>query len=413
MGNSNLVVVEGYQITEYLKNRWFDLKPLIYDTLTDGWKGGMDAHLTLQTATNQQLARLVSAYVLGFIDPSTPYGTLLFNEFNRLRPTLAIETPCVEWDEELNQWMVWLRLRSSDEAYKNEYEVGGSGWNGHPETFEDVATRTFGKKFGVPVTLQTILWPSSFPNQEERGSYFHLVCPVKFDIRPEVKGVDIIRVPVNQLPENTVEHHREIIIPAAAAYAKNRALYEAGLFMQQLALGQKHLGENGQAFDQETAKLVVAAALKLKQPQTPMGTDMYNAFAPHATNISCEGVCLRQAGDGHVEVFLTEHPFYPGKLVGMGQVVRAGEDYTDTLDRLREKEFGVPTVFKYVGERHYPKGERGHFLCRIYLSSCEGEPKTKGGWYRAFSLPENVESGHAEMINHALVVYTTSLNAPW
>mgnify|MGYP004192988093 CR=1 FL=1 len=48
--------------------------------------------------------------------------------------------------------------------------------------------------------------------------------------------------------------------------------------------------EHGLVVDQDAARLAIATCLDLKDPESPMKDEMYNAFTPHATNLAVEGV---------------------------------------------------------------------------------------------------------------------------
>jgi hypothetical protein len=147
--------------------------------------------------------------------------------------------------------------------------------------------------------------------------------------------------------------------------------------------------------DQQAARRAVAATLALKDPARPMGAEMYDAFALHATNCAVEGVCFRTRR-GRVEVLLQQRsdadPLYRHKRAVPGQVMRPSDrGPDDALARLTMLEFKVPTTYEYVGEVYIASGLRGWFNCKIFLAFPDQEP-AGAEWYPADPLPPDTDA---------------------
>jgi hypothetical protein len=133
-----------------------------------------------------------------------------------------------------------------------------------------------------------------------------------------------------------------------------------------------------------------------------MGTTLYDAFTPHATNISAEGVAFRTKADGAIEIRLEQRPgddkWYAGQFAGLGVGFRPSDSGRESaLDRLVTKEYGVPTQFEYVGDVYMTGDPHGWYECKVFLSFSDGEPK-HGEWFPVDELPENMVPVHRHKI---------------
>jgi hypothetical protein len=172
--------------------------------------------------TFHERLRLFAAKVLSLIDADQPYGAKLFNELNRLDPHLAVEGVCVRRNQKTQKLEVWLRLRGPNEAYPNQYEVGGSAiQNG--EDYAVVVRRVAEAKFKAPVAKFSVLYGKEFFQQEERGWYCHMPVAVFFETDPvDQPGEGTGWFPVKELPPNVCPHHLEKLIPAGVEYFLKR-----------------------------------------------------------------------------------------------------------------------------------------------------------------------------------------------
>jgi hypothetical protein len=90
-------------------------------TLTTGFPLALSRLGNASVEDVMKLWREFCARALSVV-PVGIYGRELYDQINRLWTTTAVETPCIEWDQDLGKWMIWLRLRGPDEAYPNQYE---------------------------------------------------------------------------------------------------------------------------------------------------------------------------------------------------------------------------------------------------------------------------------------------------
>lgn len=401
--DADSVVVDGYQITEHLRKKWEQLRKTLFSTLTGDWNASTDPHLTLQTATNQQFARLVASYILRFVDAAKPYGTELFNTLCRLTITVCIEVVCLRRNPETGDIEVLMSQRPETEsAYPGEWHCPGTAKR-IGESDDHMFARIGKGEFWSNIVKKVFLFDWDNPH-EARGHWFHRVylCIVE-------EGTRGTWFAVNNLPAKTIDHHRDILIPGAVKAFENLELLEAGQYLANLALGVESLGE-------DKVRLAVAAALDLKEPLAPMGTRLYDSFTPHATNIAAEGVAFRTRPDG-IEVLLEKRPpgdkWFSGQWAGLGVGFRNTDTGAESaLARLVAKEFKVPTKFEFVDDVYPPFTgvERGWYECKLFLAFPEGEPGS-GQWFPADPLPADtadfkIVTGHREnIIPVALTAY--------
>lgn len=153
--------------------------------------------------------------LLGEIDPSQPYGTDLFNALARLTVTVAIEAVCLRYNFITLNPEVYLVQRSPDDtAYPGEWHCPGSAMRPKNERFEEVLNRLAKKEFGtklVSTRFVTNINPS-LSEPEARGCFLSVVFLCVLEEKEGLRGKWF---PVDNLPENTVKHHRKRIIPCA------------------------------------------------------------------------------------------------------------------------------------------------------------------------------------------------------
>ena len=161
---------------------------------------------------------------LGETDPFKPYGTELFDALARLTVSVAVEAVCLRFNSE-NKIEVYLAQRSPDDtAYPGEWHCPGSAMR-PGESFEDVLARLAKREFGASLVSSRFvanLNPSKV-DPEARGTFLSIVYLCVLEKKEGLRGKWFL---VNQLPENTVKHHRTRIIPCAlgAFVAENASI---------------------------------------------------------------------------------------------------------------------------------------------------------------------------------------------
>ena len=159
-----------------------------------------------------------------------------------------------------------------------------------------------------------------------------------------------------------------------------------------MELSQEGDTEHGRVVDQDAARLAIATCLDLKDPESPMKDEMYNAFTPHATNLAVEGVSFRtNLEHGRIEVLLQPRPHddprYQGQVACPGQGIRPSDSGPQAaLDRLTAMEFKVPTRYAFVDDVYVTNGLRGWYECKVYLAFPDSAPAGTD-WYPADPLP--------------------------
>ncbi len=143
-------------------------------------------------------------------DASGHLGTELFDQIARFSTTIAFEAVLLRYNNEERDIDVYLTQRDpKDTAYPGEWHCPGSIFR-RGEQPEDVALRLGEREFGAPI-LEFHYVKDHF-HQEARGWFLAKIYLVTVELGPELRGRWF---PSRQLPERTVRHHREVIIPAA------------------------------------------------------------------------------------------------------------------------------------------------------------------------------------------------------
>ena len=131
----------------------------------------------------------------------------LWEQLTRLTITVAVETIALR--QGANGPEVLLVQRPTNEpAYPGEWHSPGSVMR-VGEQIEDVIKRLEEKEFGAKLLNYKFI--GNFNNLHEfRGHFF---TPIYLcEVAPSGRGTWF---PINNLPERTLKHHREIIIPMA------------------------------------------------------------------------------------------------------------------------------------------------------------------------------------------------------
>ena len=147
--------------------------------------------------------------LLAEVNPKESYGTALFDALTRLTVTVAVEAVCLR--HTTTEIEVFLVQRSpSETAYPGEWHCPGSATR-PGEREKDVLDRLEKKEFGGKLLTRKFVGNCNIP-EEARGHFFD---PVYLCTLGEAEGLRGKWFPVNDLPEPTVGHHRNHIIPMA------------------------------------------------------------------------------------------------------------------------------------------------------------------------------------------------------
>ena len=157
------------------------------------------------------LTKAFTAAVLRGRDPTKPAGTELCDAVMRFWTTNAFEALLFRRGED-GRIEVFLRQRSADDtAYPLEWHAPGSLYR-HGEQDADVAGRLQGE-FGCEIGNFELV--GRHITSEARGTIMSLLFLV--EALGAVREDDRHRwFPIDQLPERTVDFHRNVYIPAAA-----------------------------------------------------------------------------------------------------------------------------------------------------------------------------------------------------
>lgn len=169
--------------------------------------------------------RTAVAQLLRRIEPGA-YGTALYDAIARLSWNIAFEAVLLRVNRETGKLEVFLRRRADDDtAYPGQWHCPGSVKR-PSERWDDVALR-LRNDFGNPIRsyerVDDLDW------DEERGSFQSTIFLVEVRLTP-TEDERHCWFRVDDLPEETVESHRDRIIPMAAmAYAaKHRLGFKVG-----------------------------------------------------------------------------------------------------------------------------------------------------------------------------------------
>jgi len=132
----------------------------------------------------------------------------------RVTVSVAIEAVCLRRNPETQEVEVYMAQRSPDDtAYPNEWHCPGSVMRPR-ETIEDVLSRLSEKEFGAHL-LSTGFVCNINPSPTAPEARGHFLCIVYLCVLAEAENLRGQWFPLNNLPEKTVESHRNRIIPAA------------------------------------------------------------------------------------------------------------------------------------------------------------------------------------------------------
>ncbi len=150
------------------------------------------------------------ADLLSRVDPFRPFGTELFNAIVRVSTGIAFEAVLFRIENGVVE--VFLRRRSLDDtAYPGEWHAPGSFFRPR-EKNHDVAER-LQSEFGAKLSQYNLVNSAPLPD-DERCSGLSQIFLVQLDGFPRLDDWHGW-FSVENLPENTIHSHRDIVIPLA------------------------------------------------------------------------------------------------------------------------------------------------------------------------------------------------------
>ena len=153
--------------------------------------------------------REVAAELLQRIEPGA-YGTPLYNALARLGMNLAFEAVALRENGATGKIEVYLRQRTANEAYPLQWHAPGSVMC-VGEDWRKVANR-LANEFGTDIVSYEEI--GELFTKEERGPFLSKIFLVQLDGDPREDDRHHW-YPADNLPEVTVDHHEEHIIPLA------------------------------------------------------------------------------------------------------------------------------------------------------------------------------------------------------
>ncbi len=144
------------------------------------------------------------------IEPGA-YGTPLYNALARLGLNVAMEAMAFRLNGVTGKIEVYMRHRTSAEAYAFQWHAPGSVMR-VGENWRSVATR-LGGEFGTNIVSYDEI--GELFTKEERGPFLSKIFLVRLKDDPR-EDARHRWYPVDDLPQVTVDHHEEYIIPLAA-----------------------------------------------------------------------------------------------------------------------------------------------------------------------------------------------------
>ena len=164
--------------------------------------------------SNYEAKKYLAVSALAEIDPTKPYGTELFNAIARLSVTVALEIVCLRENPPNKQIEILMIQRSiKDAAYPGEWHCPGAVKR-PGETDLEVINRLNKKELKAEIISFDFVGNCEI-TEEVRGHFYDPVYLCQIKQTPETKGTWF---PIDSLPESTVNHHRDSIIPMAIEF---------------------------------------------------------------------------------------------------------------------------------------------------------------------------------------------------
>lgn len=155
------------------------------------------------------------------INSRKPYGPVLFGHLARLMPTVAVEAVCLRFSSSTSGFEVYMVQRPPDEPdWPNQWHCPGSVFR-TGEAVSDVLDRLAKKEFGKKILSARFAGFVNLPNLT-RGHCVSLVHLCIVDWQSSTAPLTGNWFSVDNLPENTMDCHRDEIVPVAVAAFNQR-----------------------------------------------------------------------------------------------------------------------------------------------------------------------------------------------
>lgn len=161
----------------------------------------------------QKLIRQIVAKLLPLVTrQEQPFNMAFWEQLTRLTITVAVETIALRQGPQCPEVLL-VQRPESEPAYPGEWHSPGSIMR-VGEQIEDVIKRLEEKEFGAKLLSYKFI--ANFNNLHElRGHFFTPVYLCEVDSASWLRSGRGTWFPVNQLPEKTLKHHRDVLIPIA------------------------------------------------------------------------------------------------------------------------------------------------------------------------------------------------------
>ena len=146
-------------------------------------------------------------------DPSGHLGTELFDQIARFSTSIAFEAVLMRPGQDGGEEVYLTQRDTNDTAYPGAWHCPGSILR-RGEQPADVAKRLAKKEYLVPIV--DFKKVDEFFYQESRGWFCSFIYLIQTEREPEAGAW----FSVDDLPDQVVPHHRDVIIPRAAAALK-------------------------------------------------------------------------------------------------------------------------------------------------------------------------------------------------
>src|SRR3989344_6749231 len=160
-----------------------------------------------QSLSDDEMAQLLT--LLGKVDGNKPLGTPLFNAISPLVVQSAVEAVCLRLNPEKKVEVYLIQRSLNDTAYPGEWHCPGSVMR-PGEDFDDVFARLEEGEFIGKLSQKQFIANMNSP-REARGHFLSVIYLCLLRGKTNLRGAWF---PVDNLPNKTVNHHKEVIIPS-------------------------------------------------------------------------------------------------------------------------------------------------------------------------------------------------------
>lgn len=166
----------------------------------------------------------------------------------------------------------------------------------------------------------------------------------------------------------------------------------------------------------DTITRIAAMALRMLDPNQPMGTELFNAYSLLGITFAFELAIIRPGSCG-LEIYLKQREgdeAYANQMHIPGTALRSGETYAVALERLCKREhLSIDLAScRVVGMLNHRHEERGHFKSFLIIAD-PGQEEMPGRWATADDIGEEVIPHHRlSLIPRAMAAYESGKTVP-